>query len=261
MLTLYFSGTGNTRYIAEMFSHKMGATCLSIEKTMDFSKEIKAHDTIAFCYPIYGSRVPRNIREFVVKHMSELTGKNIIILVTQLLFSGDGARVFTDMFWEGTINVIYAEHFNMPNNVCNFPLLRKPSQRKIQRYLAKARAKMERTCNNINNGVVVKRGFSRPSQILGSIQGRVWQGNSKEQTTSKSSAEHKARTGVKIHKHCNACKICVSICPMQNLEKTQNIIEAKGNCIACYRCVNRCPSKAITVMMFHRKPKWQYDGI
>ena len=100
MLTLYFSGTGNTKYIAEEFSKLMDAKCISIEAEVDFTQEIKSHDCIAFCYPIYGSRVPRNMREFVAKHMSDLTGKKIIIFVTQAFLSGDGARVFTDMFWK-----------------------------------------------------------------------------------------------------------------------------------------------------------------
>ena len=52
MLTIYFSGTGNTKYIAELFSQKMGANCLSIEADVDFQAEIIAHDSIAFCYPI-----------------------------------------------------------------------------------------------------------------------------------------------------------------------------------------------------------------
>jgi len=31
MLTLYFSGTGNTEYVAKLFSQKMSAKCFSIE--------------------------------------------------------------------------------------------------------------------------------------------------------------------------------------------------------------------------------------
>ena len=67
MLTLYFSGTGNTMYVAELFSRKMNAKCFSIEDAVDFSAEIKAQDTIVFCYPIYNSRVPRIMRIFVSK--------------------------------------------------------------------------------------------------------------------------------------------------------------------------------------------------
>ncbi len=58
MLTLYFSGTGNTKYIAEKFAENMQADCHSIEEEIDFASLISAADTIAICYPIYGSCVP-----------------------------------------------------------------------------------------------------------------------------------------------------------------------------------------------------------
>jgi ferredoxin len=270
----------------------MNAVCLSIEAEHNFTAEIKTHDTIAFCYPIFGSRVPRNMREFVYKHMSDLNGKKVIILVTQAFFSGDGARVFTDMFWENCVDVIYAEHFNMPNNINNIPFFRKSCQKRILRSAKKAEGKMLRVCENIKNGIVKKRGFSRFSQFLGNIQGKAWQGCSKEITPSKSSIEHKAKSGVKIHKECTACNLCVQICPVKNLycvretfafgslharvretlndnqkefpvrdiENEKGRIIHKNNCVVCYRCVNRCPRKAITVLI-HKRPRWQYKGI
>jgi len=270
LLTLYFSATGNSKFIAELFSRSMEAKCLSIEEDVNFTDEIKAHDTIAFCYPIYASRVPRIMREFVAKYMGELTGKKVIIFATQVLFSGDGARVFTDMFWESTIDVIYAEHFRMPNNVGNVPLLVKPSKKKIQRYIRKAEAKMIKVCDNIKSGVVVRRGFSRFSRLIGKIQGIPWQGDSKEDTNNRSkpgfgivkrkfSVEKRAEKDVRIRKTCTACGICIKICPMKNLEYAGDKIKQKQNCTLCYRCVNQCPKKAITTL-FHMRPKWQYEG-
>jgi len=245
MITFYFSATGNTKFIAELFSRNMNAKCISIED--DFTDEITSHDIIAFCYPIYGSRVPRIMREFVASHTNSLAGKKVIILVTQLLFSGDGARVFTDML--GSAEVIYAEHFNMPNNICNTPLFKKPGKNKIRRYIKNAEAKMAVVCKNIKSGIVVKRGFSGFSKMLGNIQGKPWR-----------TMEQNAKKDVKVDKDCTACNLCIKICPMKNLENTHGAIKQKNNCTVCYRCVNKCPHKAITVWI-HRKPKWQYKGL
>ena len=68
MLTLYFSGTGNTEYIARLFSDKMDAICLSIEANHDFSNEIKNHDTVAFCYTANGKLLPKF---FQVSHLQQ----------------------------------------------------------------------------------------------------------------------------------------------------------------------------------------------
>jgi len=248
MLTLYFSGTGNTKYIAELFSQKIGARCFSIESNKDFAPEIKANDTIAFCYPIYGSRVPRIMREFVRKYVSELRGKKIVILVTQMMFSGDGARVFTELFDTGAVDVVYAEHFNMPLNMGNTFILDlwKPTDKKVQKYIKNAEAKMSRVCENIKNGIVKKRGFARGSIWLGYIQGIPWQ-----------KFENACQSKVKIHKNCTACGICIKKCPMGNLTNPTGHVQQMNNCIICYRCVNYCPQNAITVVL-HRRPRWRY---
>ena len=261
MLTLYFSGTGNTKYAAESFSRKMGAKCLSIEDDADFSAEIKAHDTIAFCYPIYCSRVPRIMRAFVHKHVTDVIEKKVVILVTQQIFSGDGARVFTDLFDEGAIEVIYAEHLNLQQNMGNIPVFStffKPGEKKNRRYIKKTEAKMNTICNNIKSGVVKKRGFSKSSEVLGYIQGKPWQADTSEVAPTR--LEKKLTEGLRIHEDCITCDLCVDICPMKNLEHRDGKILHMNNCTLCYRCVNRCPRNAITVFI-HSKPKWQYSGI
>ena len=259
MLTLYFSGTGNTEFIAKRFSHKMDAQCLSIEDDADFSSAIRANDTIAFCYPIYYSRVPRNMRVFAVKHQRELTGKKIIILVTQMMFSGDGARVFTDLFDDGAIDVIYAEHFNMQQNMGNTFLLNllRPTDKVIKRQVRRTEAKLNRVCADIKHNIVKKRGFSKVSVLLGLIQGAFWQPNTKE--AGAQGLEKRITDNVKIHPNCTACNLCTKICPMDNLVNHEGQICHQNNCISCYRCVNHCPHKAITVFI-HTKPRWQYNG-
>ena len=261
MLTLYFSGTGNTKYAAELFSRKMNAKCFSIEEKIDFSVEIKAHEVVAFCYPIYNSRVPRIMRMFAHEHMASLIGKKVVILVTQQKFSGDGARVFTDLFADGAIEVIYAEHFDLQQNMGNIPVwsaLFTPSIKTNQRYIQKTDAKMNIVCNNIKNGIVKKRGFSKISKILGYIQGKPWQKDTSAIAPTR--LEKKLTGGVRIHEDCTTCNLCVGICPMKNLMNNDGKIEHLNNCTLCYRCTNRCPQKAITVYI-HRKPKWQYNGM
>jgi ferredoxin len=148
----------------------------------------------------------------------------------------------------------------MPNNVCNFALLGKTSDRKVRKLLKKAGSKMDRVCRDIRGGVMKRRGFSTLSRILGKAQGIPWQGDSRNAFASKNTLEFKSKHGVKIGRDCNACSACVEKCPMRNLENRQGAIAYHNNCTACYRCVNLCQQRAITVF-FHRKPRWQYGGI
>jgi len=249
MIMLYFSATGNSRYIAELFSGKMDAACHSIEEETDFAGLMASEDVIGFCYPIFGSRVPRLMREFIVAHMQSLENKKLIIFCTQMGGSGDGARALTDIFPHDYVNVIYAEHFLMPNNVCNLFILPLASKKVTRWYLKKAKKKMQRVCTNIKNGKIKKRGFNTVSRALGLIQGSFMPG-----------IEKRAKDKVWIDEDCNQCCLCVSICPMENFKYESGKITTKNNCMMCYRCINKCPQKAISVFL-RGKVKKQYIGV
>ncbi|MBC3802933.1 4Fe-4S dicluster domain-containing protein [Acetobacterium fimetarium] len=250
MITIYFSGTGNSQYIAERFSQIMDATCYSIEEAVDFNEIITAAQTIVVCYPIYGSCVPKIMRAFVRNNQAAFAGKKLIIFCTQLLFSGDGARVFTELLTGVPVDIRYAEHFNMPNNICNFFLFPLANASKRQRYLKKADQKLRRAGQNITAGVVKKRGFNPVSRYLG-----LW-----TQRAHFGALEKKAERDVRISAACNGCGKCVRICPMKNLKITDQSIAQLNRCTLCYRCVNQCPQKAITVLV-HTPVSKQYQGI
>ena len=249
MIMFYFSATGNSKYIAELFCRNMGAMCRSIEEDTDFYNIIASEDTIGFCYPVYGSRVPRLMREFARKYVDMLKHKRLIIFCTQMCFSGDGARAFTDVFPHGFAEVIYAEHFLMPNNICNLFLVPLPSKNRIHKYLGNAQRKIETVCRDISNGVIRKRGFNPGSRLLGLIQGVFLPG-----------IEERARDRVWIDDDCNQCGLCISMCPMNNFSVDSSKVITKNNCMMCYRCINKCPQKAIAVFL-RGKVKDQYIGV
>lgn len=249
MLMLYFSGTGNSKYIAEKFAARMNAQCHSIEEKQDFDSLFLRNETVGFCYPVYGSRVPRIMREFVIRHTDALKGRKLIVFCTQLMFSGDGAAVFLDLLPKGHSGVLYAEHFNMPNNLCNFPLFKVTNGDENKKVLSRAGKKLEKACDNIEKGIVRKRGFNFLSRCLGLIQGGPFP-----------AMETAAAGSAKTDGGCTGCGICVQICPMNNLELIHKRVVQKDNCTLCYRCVNACPEKAITVLI-HKKPVKQYKGI
>ena len=249
MVMFYFSGTGNSKCVAELFAEEMTAACHSIEEDINFETLIEANETIGFCYPVYMSRVPRIMREFVKNHMDKLKDKKVVIFCTQWLFSGDGARSFFTLFPKNHVEVIYAEHFLMPNNVNNVFILPIPDEKTIEKSVTRAKRKMQNVCNNIKNGKVKKRGFNIFSQILGLFQGLLLY-----------SVENKANNSLKISDNCTNCHICVNVCPMSNLVSENQHITHKHNCTMCYRCINKCPKHAINVV-YHGKVKGLYKGM
>ena len=91
----YFTGTGNTRYVAVRLCKKLSSvyatSAYGISSEADFSSAIKSADCVMLAFPVYGSSPPVPMRRFVYKYASQLCGKEVIIIATQYLFSGDGA--------------------------------------------------------------------------------------------------------------------------------------------------------------------------
>lgn len=250
IVVLYFSGTGNTKYIAKKFAGKMCAKSYSIEFDNDFEQLISRENTVVFCYPIYGSCVPRIMEKFVQTYKRFLNGKKIVILITQMMFSGDGARVFTDLLEGIKYEIIYAEHFNMPLNIPNIPVINVKNGDKLKKKVGKADRKIDKVCEDINNKVVKKRGFNKFSKVVGE----------KLQRNGFEKMEDKIKNAVRVNDDCILCSRCVKVCSMNNLFEEKGKIQQKGNCTVCDRCMNVCPKKAITIL-YHGKVRVQYKGL
>jgi len=246
---LYFSGTGNSKYIAELFCKKVKSKRHSIEENLNFADLIAAEKTIAFCYPIYFSRVPKIMREFVANHMAELKGKRIIIFCTQIAFSGDGAMAFSRLFPPNHIKIIAAEHFFMPNNVNNLFFLPLAGSKLTRWYLRHSHKRMNAICKNLARQKIVKRGFNPISQALGLLQGAPFP-----------SIEKWAASKVKVDSDCNNCLRCVSECPVGNFAYANGRVVTRNSCMLCYRCINRCPQKAVNIIFLGKVTK-QYRGV
>lgn len=250
MLTIYFSGTGNSRYIARRFSQVMQGECLSIEDQADFSVRMRAHTRLAVCYPIHNGGVPRIMREFAAAYRDDFRGKQMILLCTQMLSSCDGACAFTDLFPDNWFTVIYADHFLMPGNLCNILPSWTYGPRLTQWEKERANAKIHRIEQHLRQHRVRQRGSGPVSRLLG-----TW----RRQNQSSDAAA--SRGNVHVGPECSGCGTCAGQCPAGNLVLNgHGPVMANNNCMHRYRCVNLCPQKAITVA-FHRPVIHQYPGI
>ena len=68
-MVLYFTGTGNSKYIAEKIAKALEMDIVSINKkikTNDFS-QINSKDELIFSLPTYGWRIPRIVSDWIEK--------------------------------------------------------------------------------------------------------------------------------------------------------------------------------------------------
>lgn len=244
MVIIYFSGTGNTKYIAKSFSKIMNCKNYSIEEDMDFEKILSENERIVLCYPIHFSMAPIYFRNFVKKYKTNFRNKKLIIFCTQQFYSGDGARSITDLLED--VEVIYAEHFNMQNNITSFQAYYKLTKINNKKCLEKTYKKLEKISKEINNNEIYLKGFNNFSKKLGKMQ-----------HISDEKLKIKQQEAVRVKNNCSLCNKCIKNCPTKNLINNGEKICSNVDCTFCLRCVNICPKKAITVLI-HGKVGEQY---
>lgn len=93
MIGIYFSGTGNTRYCMEQFVLHYDDTMeiIPLEEIQPQLNKLQSESDIVFAYPIYYSSLPKIVREFIDDNKNIRKDKNVFIIATMGLFSGDGA--------------------------------------------------------------------------------------------------------------------------------------------------------------------------
>lgn len=84
-MIFYFSGTGNTRWAAEILAHKTNERLFFIpeelKETCDYS--LSEDERIGFCFPTHGWQPPRIVRQFISRlHISKAQGHYCYALTT-----------------------------------------------------------------------------------------------------------------------------------------------------------------------------------
>ena len=94
MIGIYFSGTGNTKYCVEklMQAYDPKAEVTSIEEE-NVAQKISLHSEIVIGYPVQFSNIPQIVKDFIVNNPSVWKGRNVFVVATMGLFSGDGAGI------------------------------------------------------------------------------------------------------------------------------------------------------------------------
>lgn len=126
MVGVYFSGTGNTRYCLEKFlsEYQGEGKSFSIEDS-NIVNVIRENKDIVFAYPIYFSNLPKIVRDFIEINDKEFNGKNIFIISTMGLFSGDGSGCSARLFKKYGANILGGVHLKMPDCIGDEKVLKK----------------------------------------------------------------------------------------------------------------------------------------
>ncbi len=239
MTGLYFSGTGNTKFCVDRFlkEYDRSNNSFSIEND-EILERIKIDNEIVIGYPVQYSNIPKILRDYIVHNRHIWKGKNIFIIATMGLFSGDGAGILARLLKKYGATVVGGLHLRMPDSICDERALKR-SFEENKRIIMKAEEKICKSVHDMKNGKPPQEGLGIVYHLAGLFGQRLYFFWKTRTYTDK----------IKINlQKCIGCGLCEKLCPMRNLAVKNGSAVSGDKCTMCYRCISKCPKQAITLL-------------
>ena len=232
-MVFYFTGTGNSRYIAEIISKRLDDDIVSLNekiKQNDYS-EIHSDRPIVFVFPIYAWQMPHIVRDFIKKVKFSGT-KKVYFIATCGAESGNAVHFIKNLCYEKHLHFMGIMTIKMPENY--IALFSTPSKEKAAEIVSAAKPKAVKAAGYI----LTERSLPCEKLIFIDI--------AKSSFINKFFYNHIISDEKFFSKDsCIGCGKCVQVCPTNNITLENNRPVWNGNCTHCMACISFCPVEAI----------------
>jgi ferredoxin len=239
MVGIYFSGTGNSKYAAELFckEYDKESVAYSIEDT-EALVAIANEDFIIFAYPVQYSTLPKIMRDYITDHSELWKNKKVFIIATMGLFSGDGSGALGRLLKKCGAEVIGGLHLKMPDSIADEKALKRPLE-KNRELVKQAKQKINESVKRLKAGKPTQEGIGALYRMAGFFGQRAYFGHKTREYSSKLKIDNDK---------CIGCGLCEKLCPMKNISIKNQKAVSGDQCTMCYRCINKCSKQAITLL-------------
>ena len=232
-MILYFSGTGNGKYVAEQIAKITSEEIVSINNKLqnNDTSDITATDRLIFVVPTYAWRIPKVVRDWILK--TNFTGvKNTWFVMTCGSEIGNAEKYnkqlcnkkgFTYM---GTAGVVMPENY--------IAMFDSPTEDEIEEIFTKTDKEIEKMANLIkeNKPFATPRNNLQDKFMSGPVNMLFYPMFVKAK-------------GFYADNRCTNCGKCVKVCPLNNIQIKNNKPMWNKKCTHCMACISYCPTGAI----------------
>jgi len=230
-MILYFSGTGNSRYAAELISKITSNELVSMNRLIKTkSKEThKSEKPFVFVCPVYAGRIPRVVEKYIRETKFEGTKKTYFV-VTCAETPWITASYIEKMCTEKGFTLLGFNSVIMPQGYVAMGGTKPPAESKI--ILDEATPKIKKIAELIAGGQLLQKevpGKSTMSKLLNPIM-YAFMVKSKDFYATNS---------------CTGCGKCAERCPLNNVKLVSGKPQWGAECTHCMACIAGCPNKAV----------------
>jgi len=237
-MILYFSGTGNSKFVAEVLGDQLNDEVVSLRSYLKSGRPAEFHSEKPYVIaaPIYAWRFPKNVVDFV--KASEFKGNKKVYFVCSMGEDlGNAPAYCEDLCKKKDLEYCGLKGIVMP---VNYPENGKlPSKTETYLTATKAKSELKEVAQQIAAGEKLDEMKANASDYLKSaVINPVyphWVGSQQFSL---------------IEDKCTGCGTCVELCIINNISLKEGKASFGKNCIGCYACYQYCPEKAIILKKY-----------
>ncbi len=228
-MIIYFSGTGNSQYVANQLLGEDEKLVSMAEhmKNKDYIIELTNDERLGLVFPVYFYTVPSIVKEFLERAEIKNAGY-VYSVITCGGGTGQASAVLKRILENKGIRLSYFKELVMPDNSMLFYQI--PGVEAAQGTLDAAKTEIDVIKSDLKDRKTTHIGDNALLSNLMNLGYKLCSG------TKKFYAEES----------CIGCGLCARNCPEQVIKMENNRpVWDKENCCKCSACINRCPKNAI----------------
>jgi len=233
----YFSGTGNTAFVAHEFQENYKAINVPVDlfsiETIDVVSSQGKYDFLMIGFPTYAFCPPDIVADFV-KKLPEVKDKPVILFSTGGASAGTSFNTLEKILIKKHYIVLSNFFYVMPDNVYFVYGKDIDKDERIDLLITTTKEKVKQDFDQLMSS---KARFVKANVFLSLIspQAKFF------------FFKFFKKKWVWDRKECDFCGLCAKLCPTKNIsvKKEKGKVSFSNNCMFCTRCYNFCPKKAI----------------
>lgn len=232
----YFSGTGNTKWVADKIKENFKFYDIDIKLINMESEEpinIKCFDFILIGSPVHSNMEPKIVSDFLKRLPDTKKKMKTIIYSTQASRSSAAGLSMAKKISQKGYDIVIQSAIKMPNN-CYFISGKKFTRKEEIEILNNASEKVKELINIFIDNKRLKECNSIVRMGIGKVTSKLFK-NSLPRLSKNISAA----------KECIKCGLCLRNCPKSNITFEDGHAIFHSKCMLCLRCINICPINAI----------------